>query len=195
MNNKERYQRTFSVVHTSTDYCERVKQMNTKHKFYLTKAMVACLALVLILGATVTAYATDLGGIQRTIQLWLHGDQTDAVLDIQEDGSYSLTWQDEDGTTREQGGGGVAIGPDGKERPLTEEEIMEELNAPDVSYKDDGTVWVYYYDQALEITDKFEDGVCYVKLIHGQEELYLTIKYGNGYASSPKRYISAESFN
>jgi len=37
--------------------------------------------------------------------------------------------------------------------------------------------------------------VCYVKLIHGQDELFLTIKYKDGYASSPTSYISAESFN
>ena len=64
-----------------------------------------------------------------------------------------------------------------------------------VSYKDDGTVWVYYYNQALDITEKFNNGVCYVKLIHGQDELFLTVKYHNGYASSPTSYIGAESLD
>jgi len=196
MKNKERYQRTFLAVHTSTDYYAEVIKMNKAHKrFYMSKAMVACLVLVFVLGAATTAYAANVGGIQRTVQIWLHGDQTDAVIDIKEDGSYSLSWQDENGAVQEQGGGGVAIEEDGKERPLTEEEIMEHLNEPDVSYKDDGTVWVYYYNQALDITEKFENGVCYVKLIHGQDELFLTVKYRDGYAASPKSYISAESLD
>jgi len=195
MKNKERYQRTFSAVHTSTDYYAEVMKMNKAKRFYMSKTLVACLVLVLVLGAATTAYAANIGGIQRTVQIWLHGDQTDAVLDIKEDGSYNLSWQDENGAVQEQGGGGVAIEEDGKERPLTEEEIIEHLNEPDVSYKDDGTVWVYYYNQALDITDKFENGVCYVKLTHEPDELYLTIKYNDGYASSPYSYISSESFN
>lgn len=196
MKNKERYQRTFSAVHTSTDYYAEVMKMNKTHKrFYMSKAKVACLILVLVLGAATTAYAANVGGIQRTVQIWLHGDQTDAVLDIKEDGSYNLSWQDENGAVKEQGGGGVAIEEDGTERPLTEEEIIEHLNEPDVSYKDDGTVWVYYYNQALDITDKFDNGVCYVKLSHGPDELFLTIQYRDGYAYSPKSYISAESLD
>lgn len=196
MKNKERYQRTFSAVHTSTDYYAEVIKMKNAHKrFYMSKVMVACLILVVVLGAATTAYAANVGGIQRTIQIWLHGDQTDAVLDIKEDGSFNLSWQDENGAVREQGGGGVAIEEDGTERPLTEEEILEHLNEPEVSYKDDGTVWVYYYNQALDITEKFDNGVCYVKLIHGQDELFLTVKYKDGYASSPRSYINAESLD
>ncbi|MPM34369.1 hypothetical protein SDC9_80951 [bioreactor metagenome] len=194
MTHYERYRRAFSTVHTSTDYYKGVKQMNTALKFYFPKAVAACLAVVFALGAASVAYAADVGGIQRTVQVWLEGDRTDAVLDIHEDGSYNLSWQDEDGTVREQGGGGVAIEEDGKERPLTEDEIMEHLNEPDVSYKDDGTVWVYYYNQALDITDKFDNGVCYVKLIHEEDELYLTVKYGDGYSFSPNRYISPDKW-
>lgn len=79
---------------------------------------------------------------------------------------------------------------------MTEEEIMEELYAPEVSYEDDGSVWVYYYDQKVDITDKFDaDGVCYIKLANGDETVYLTIKYQNGYASSPNKYISPSEFN
>ena len=81
------------------------------------------------------------------MQLWLHGDQTDAVLDIQQDGSatsYTLTYEDENGETQEISGGGVAYdGPFGGERPLTEDEVLEMFNMPDVEYRDDGTVWVY----------------------------------------------------
>ena len=62
------------------------------------------------------------------------------------------------------GTGGISIQADGTEAPLSVEELQEHLNMPDVEYEEDGSVWVYYQNQKLEITDKFTDGVCYVKL-------------------------------
>ena len=150
-------------------------------------ALCACIALIAVLATA--AYATDVGGIQRTIQLWIHGDQTDAVMVVEKDGSYKVTYADENGDAREMAGGGVAMDMFGNERPLTEEEILEHLSDPDVEYKDDGTVWVYYMNQQIEITDKFDDdGVCYVKIDNGDETLYLTIQYQEGYSMSPHGY-------
>lgn len=60
------------------------------------------------------AYASDLGGIQRTVQLWLNGEMTDATLTVNE-GSYTLRYPDKDGTEHEMGGGGIAIEDDGTE--------------------------------------------------------------------------------
>lgn len=92
-------------------------------------------------------------------------------------------------------GGGVAIDKDGTERPLTEEELLDHINQPEVTYEEDGTVWVYYFNQKLEITDKFTNDLCYVKLNSNDETMYLTIKYQNGYAMSQYRYIQPEEFN
>ena len=44
----------------------------------------------IILGGTGTAYAANVGGIQRTVQIWLHGDQTQATLDVSNDGTCLL---------------------------------------------------------------------------------------------------------
>ena len=116
-----------------------------------------------VIGLGGSAYAMDIGGIRRTVQVWIHGDQTDATLVI-ENGSYSLDYEDEDGKLVHRGGGGVAINPGGTERPLTEEELWDEINAPEVEYEEDGRVVVYYLNQQLDVTDKFVDGVCYVQL-------------------------------
>ena len=84
----------------------------------------------------------------------------------------------------------------GRERPLTEEEILEHLAMPEVEYLADGTVWVYYRDQGLEITDLFdENGICFVQLKSGGKTQYLTIKWKNGYASSPNGFVQPETFN
>ena len=138
--------------------------MKQKTKKVMPRLVAVCAAVILVIGMSAVAYAADVGGIQRTIQIWLQGEQTDAVLEIQ-DGKYSLTYEDADGGTHEIAGSGVAFDDDGQERPLTDEEIMEHLNGPEVDYKEDGSVWV------------------------------LTIKYNRGHATSPHKYLSPDSFN
>ena len=69
------------------------------------------------------------------------------------------------------------------------------MNQPEVEYQEDGSVWVYYYDQEIDITDQFKDGVCYVKVSNGETTLYMTIVYQNGYCVSPHKYESPDSFN
>lgn len=196
MTNKEKYKQAFSGLHPLEPISPEVEQMvkiQKKHKFQVAAAILTAFILV---GGTGTVYAANIGGIQRTIQLWIHGDQTDATLDVKEDGSYSLNYSDENGKEVEQGGGGVAFDADGTERPLTEEEIMEQLNMPEVEYEEDGSIWVYYENQKIEITDKFDnDKICYVKIKGKEKTLYLTVKYQNGYCISEDKYPNPASFN
>ena len=196
MTNKEKYKQAFSGLQTSGLSEMEVRKMAALKKKQMTKAVAAAAAIgVLMIGGTGTAYAMNIGGIQRTIQLWWHGDQTDATLEFTPDGEYSI-YLAKDTENPVMGGGGVSFDSDGTERPLTEEEIVEHLDAPDVEYEQDGTVWVYYHNQKTEITDKFdEDGVCYVKLVDGEDISYLTVKYDNGYSWSKEKYISPDKFN
>ena len=196
MTNKEKYKKAFSVVQPSGEMNLEVEKMCRKNKCIRKPAVITIVCCCLLAVGSVAAYAADLGGIQRTIQIWMHGDQTDAVLEFdQEKGTYSMNYTDENGEEKNVSGGGVAFDANGKERPVTEEELMAELDSPEVEYKEDGTVWVYYHDQTAEITDKFEDGVCYVKLLKNSEPLYMTVKYQNGYAISSDKYISPREFN
>ena len=146
-----------------------------------------CAAAVLVAAMATAAYAADVGGIQRTIQIWVHGDQTSAILQV-EHGSYQLTYEGSGGDMEQLAGGGVAIGDDGSERPLSEGEIIDHLNMPQVEYREDGTVWVYYRGQQLDITDRFEDGISYVQIQDGSEIFYLTVEYQGGYTISPHGY-------
>lgn len=196
MTNKEKYKQAFSAIHISDDFSLEVTKMKTikKHRRLKTMAASAAACLVLIVSAT-TAYAADVGGIQRILQLWIHGDQTEATIAFDGNGNYSMEYTDEEGNTKQRSGGGVAIAPDGTEMPLSEEDLMDELTAPEVEYADDGTVCVYWFDQKIDITDKFEKDICYVKLVNNENTLYMTIKYKNGYALSPKKYVAPWEFN
>ena len=197
MTEKEKFQRAFALLHASPDTLTEVMKMTEqKHgKRALRRAATLGLAAALVLALAGIAYASDLGGIQYTVQLWLHGEMTDATLPVNE-GSYTLSYPDKDGTRHEMGGGGVAFAPDGAERPLTEEEFFEQLNQPEAEEREDGTVTVFYLDQKLDVTDKFgEDGVCYVQLEGGEKTIYMTIKRGNGYATSTTKYILPNEFN
>lgn len=197
MTNKEKYKQAFSVLHTSDNFSQEVQKMAIgKKKRKINAAAAAIAVCILLAGGMGTAYAANVGGIQRMIRLWVNGDPTDAVIEFDGEGSYSISYSDESGKTVERGGGGIAYDADGSERPLTEEELMEELNTPEVEYEEDGSVWVYYYDQKIDITDKFdEDGFCFVKVTKDGETLYMTIKYQGGYASSANGYISPSDFN
>ena len=194
MTNKEKYQRAFGVLHASDDFLTEARMMKAK-KMTARRAVLLCAAAALILGLATVCYAENVGGIRRTIQLWVHGDQTDAVMDM-EDGNYTLSYDDAQGH-HEQGGGGVAIDAFGRERPLTDEELLEEINSNvDVEYREDGTVWVYYQDQAMEITDLFDENkVCFVQIKTGTGTLYVTVKYGGSFAYSSSGFVQPEKFS
>ena len=190
MTNGEKYKRAFGALHVSRDFSLEENTMKTMHRHHrLRAAAVLAAACILLVGSASAAYAADVGGIQRTVQLWIHGDQTSATIQLDGDGRYTMEYTDENGQLQQVSGGGVAFNPDGSERPLTEEERLEYLSRPEVEYREDGTVWVHWLGQSLDITGQFEDGVCYVKLDSGGETLYLTVEYGGGYTASPHRYV------
>lgn len=169
----------------------KIIMLKQKKPICLKKITSFILAACLIFTMAVTAYAADIGGIRRIIQIWLHGEQTTAVLDIQ-NGQYTLT--DEEGSFI-KGGGGVAFEPDGSERPLTEEEILAHLEHPEVIYQEDGRIWLYYRGQKIDITDRFdEEGYCYLELQDGEEVLYATIEKNGGLATSPTAYPKPHEF-
>lgn len=189
MTDKERYQRTFSAVHASGDYLKEVKSMKNTKKFKFTKLIAACIVIALLAAISTVAYAANIGNIQNKIQIWRNGAETDAVLEITNPGEYVLKYTDENGKEHSQIGGGVAVGLFGKERPLTEEELLMDLNVPEAIYEDDGTVKVCWYDQSVDITDKFEDGVCHVILKCGKETMYVTVRYGEGLSCSSDKFV------
>ncbi len=190
MNNKEKYKQAFSCVKPSDDFLMEVLEMKSqKNHAYGKKIVATVAACVLVVGSAVTAYAANLGGIQRTMQLWLHGDQTQVTMEFREDGSYHMEYTDEAGELHQQSGGGAAFDQFGNERPLTEEELLEELMAPDFYQNEEGRSIIAWGNQVLDITDEFVDGVCYVKLVNGDEIRYITAMEGQGYSMSPNKFL------
>lgn len=201
MTDKERFQKTFKHLHASPEIITEVLNMSEEkrvisvnRKRNMGRVAAAVAVLMIAVGSGSVVYAMDLGGIQRIVQVWIHGDQTDAVFTVNE-GEYTLEYEDEEENLVQQSGGGIAFEADGTQRPLTEEELWEDVTAPDVEYKEDGTVWVYYKNQGLNITNKFENEICYLQLEDGDEVKFLTIKYQNGYAMSPHGYVQPWEFN
>ncbi len=194
MTNKEKYQRTFGTLHASDEFLTEVNHMNAKKHFPSRRLVCLCAAVILIFGLATVAYAADLGGIRQTIQVWLRGEPIEAEWQAQ-DGNYTISFKDADGTVHERSGGGIAVEPDGSERPLTEEELLENvmLADPEVEYNvTDGveTVTLYYRDQVIDITDKFdEDGYCFITLERNGKPLYVTVRYHNGLSTSTTDYV------
>ena len=146
MTNKDRYKQAFGALHASETFTLEDKPMMRRRdnkKFYLPKQVIAaCLTVVVFLGSFSVVYAMNLGGIRKTIQLWIHGDAKDAEITFDGEGSYSLTYTDESGKTQERSGGGVAMDGLGQERPLTPEELIDELDSPETLVKEDGSIWL-----------------------------------------------------
>lgn len=187
MTNRENYHRAFSALHTSDGFKVDLEETKMRQTFRFRNAVTAaCVILALAAGGT-TAYAANIGGIQRTIQVWLHGDQTDAVLTVDNGGSYTIT--DESGENI-GGGGGVALEADGTERPLTADEIYNHLTNEVTTDTIDGHLYLLYKDQKLDLSDKFSDkDAFYVTLQDDDKELYVTVMKDGSLASSPDRYM------
>ena len=158
----------------------------TKNHVFSRRVLGLALAACLVFALAVTAYAADVGGIQYILQIWWQGSKANAVIDGQ-NGTFEVT--DENGVPVATGAG-VSIGEDGSERPLTEAELIEHLEQPDLLYKEDGTVWVYYRDQKIEITDLFNtEEICYLELGDGVDKRYLTISKEGGMTISRDGYV------
>lgn len=194
MTNKERYKHAFSSLHTSENFKVRLEDNAMAAKYFKTRRALAaaCAVLALLIGGT-SAYAADIGGIQRAIQIWIHGDLTDAILRVdEEEGTYSLT--DGKGNVVEEGGG-VAIEADGTERPLTSEEIAEDMENQVTTDTIDGRMYLFYGKQKYDITDEFSDNdYCYVTLKDGDKTIYVTVTKNGGIATSEKRYLMPNEF-
>lgn len=195
MTNKEKYKKAFSAVRPSNVLSLEVEKMKKIKRQHIIKTMAASIAgCVIFMASATVAYAMDAGGIQRTIQLWFHGDCTNVTIEFDGDGTYSMGYTDADGNENFMVGGGIEIAPDGSEIPMSDEDLLETLMMPDVEYKDDGSVWVYWLDQKVDITDKFIDGVCYVQLVKGEEIMYVTVKYMGGYAADYHKFADPDSW-
>lgn len=195
MTNREKYKQAFSALHASDDISlEGTAMKTTNRKFRMKPALAACLCVILLLGCIGAVYAADVGGIQEIIHVWIGGKQVDATVTDYQDSSgnngftFTIAPEDGDGDGNRIGGGGVAIDADGTERPLTAEEVAESF-ACDIVTQDDGSIWLYYYDQSHDITELLVDGACKVVLEDDGEAVYFDIRDngsgGYGYSRSP----------
>ena len=92
-------------------------------------------------------------------------------------------------------GGGVAIEADGTERPLTSEEIAEDMENQVTTDTIDGRMYLFYGKQKYDITDEFLDNdYCYVTLKDGDKTIYVTVTKNGGIATSEKRYLMPNEF-
>lgn len=198
MTNRERYKQAFSALPSSglfTWEVEEMEQLKKKHRKNIAAA--AAIACAVVIGGSGTVYAADIGGIQEKISMWLHGTKTE--VDVTENGTdgyggYTFTYT-QDGETKSIGGGGVSIDENGNETWLSADEVADHMSqSADIDVDEDGKVWIYFYDQKVEITDSFdESGVCTLTLTHDDRSVYLEItKDADGGYSFTQTDISAE---
>ena len=178
MTNHEKYKAAFSVLQPTQDLDLEADFMNGQKKTFSHKRVLALCAVVLILAvAAVSVVAADVGGIQTTLKMWFHGQEQTVEASEREDGGYDFAVTDENGDTIATfGGGGVAM-ENGKERPLTPQEVLEG-NVADVVTDENGRTMLYYYDKSFDITDLIDaDGVCRVKVKDQSKRFFNTVYF------------------
>lgn len=185
MTNQEKYKKVFSALHTSEQFSVEVNDMKKRSYVINRVATAACASLLVIFGSMSVGYAANIGGFRQVVQTWLHGKTVESVVESTEDGSYTVTYQG-DGETLTVSGGGVTIDANGEERPVTADEYMGMLSMPEAEKAEDGRIWLYYKDQTVEITDRFQDGICRIQLQDGDRKAYITVEdnHGGGYATT-----------
>ncbi|MCC8129535.1 MAG: hypothetical protein LIO51_06310 [Clostridiales bacterium] len=179
MTNRERYKQAFSVLHADGNICLEKEPKETGRKTVLwQRVAAACACVALLLGGAGTAYATDLGGMRTALTAWISGRQVEVEVADGEDSVYIFTYEAEDGTEQMFGGKGVAMDENGNETPASAEEILDGMGI-EVEGKEDGSVWLYYYDRTVEITDYLtsDENTCKVALEYEGETVYFDIEY------------------
>ncbi|WP_026654221.1 MULTISPECIES: hypothetical protein [Butyrivibrio] len=175
MSNKENYKKAFSVLKSSCDFTLEEKRMNRiKRENTHRNLLVAAVAMLVVLVGSGTAYAADLGGIKKTVQMWVHGNKTDVSYEFDEEkNNYVKTYVNENGEEVQED---VSVWH-GDNTPLEEDELIE-YESDNVSYEktDDGRFMIYYQNKAVDITDKFTDGTCYIHVVGEKGEKYIRIK-------------------
>lgn len=165
---------------------KKVKKIKVHSKVWRV-AVAAAFCFVVILSAGVTAYAADIGGFREKFDLWIDGEKKTATAREVYDGE--IVWGD--GTTLDLTANAPCdVDPDKMKSYVLEvegeagqepvaiytiydtdadislNEIVDYINEPNVSFNDDGSIVVYYYDQVIDITDQFEVDICCVELEH-----------------------------
>ena len=178
MTNRERYRNAAELVRPSESmdtmaYVEEHIMNSRKTRRPLRTLITVCACVVLVLALCGTAYATNLGGVRHSINVWLHGDVTQVTIEQVGEYEYLITYPD--GSTR--GTGGAVITPGGKSRAMTMDEIEEYLMSEVVCERDDGgRYWLYLRDHKIDVTDQItENGYAQVKVKDGVIPDYITV--------------------
>ena len=128
---------------------------------------------MLVIGVTGGAYAADLGGFRTAVDTWLYGEPVQVEVEEVSEGDFVVHYPD--GSTREMGG--VSYDPDGNAIGATEEDIIAQLDDPEIIRDEAGNVKLYYKDLIIDITEDAQDDHAEVKIERGALPLYVTIDW------------------
>lgn len=186
MNNKERYQKAFNTIDPSTDITpERIMELKenrkmTKGRVGFRKTLVSLVAaVVLVIGVTGGAYATDLGGFRTNVNTWLYGEPVQ--VDIEEIGEGDFIVHYPNGVDRQTGGN--SFDKDGKPVPFTADDVIDSLDYPEIATID-GKVIMFYKNEQVDITEDVKDGKAEVTFKPGAMKLHVTVDWTDEYTYS-----------
>ena len=186
MNNKERYQKAFDTINPSENITPesiiRMKEEKkmTKGRTGFKKTLVSLVAaVVLVIGVTGGAYATDLGGFRTNVDTWLYGEPVQ--VDIEEVGEGDFIVHYPNGVDRQTGGN--SFDKDGNPVPFTADDVIDSLDYPEIATID-GKVIMFYRNEQVDITEDVQDGHAEVTFSPGAMKLHVTVEWTDEYTYS-----------
>lgn len=182
MNNHERYKKAFDTVKPTKEItAESIMELKEERKmkkgsFGFRRSLVSIVAaVVLLVGVTGGAYATDIGGFKKTVDTWLYGEQVEVEIVEKSEGEFSVIYPN----GYERITGGLSYGPNGEEIPFTAEDVAETLDYPEIDVVD-GRVIMFYRDQSVDITDDVnDDGKAKVVFQPGALKLVVNVEWNS----------------
>jgi hypothetical protein len=177
MTNKERYKKAAEIIvpSGSNDFLQNVEGRTMKMRSKkIIKTVAAAFAAVILIAATGTGvYAADIGGIQKSVGIWLHGDVADVTIKEVGDGQFEVTYPD--GSVR--GCGGMEEDGHGGMRGVSMESMIAQLRTSvECEQDEDGRIWIYIRDHKIDVTDQIDEkGYAQEKVKDGFLADYITV--------------------
>lgn len=180
MSNREKYKHAMNTVTPSKEITaedilelrEEKKMIKGNHRMRRTLVGLVA-AVVLVIGVSGAAYATDALGFREVVDAWLYGEPVQAEIEEVSPGNFVVHYPN--GVDRAMGG--VSYDSKGNPIPATMEDIKGQLDYPEIMASEDGTINLYYRNEIVDITDDVKDGRAEVKIKGGLIPTYVTINW------------------
>lgn len=167
MTNKERYKKAYENIRPHDDFKVDLEKTPVISIATPKNVLAVMMAGVLLFGGAGSAYAKDFCGIRSKLETIIRGGyKVQATIEVNDDQTYTVHAGTESYT-------GVVSGEKMSKEDILQD-VIAELEDPQMVVEN-GRAIIWWKDQEDDVTDKFEDGICYHEMTSNGETIQVTI--------------------